>query len=875
MTVVRMLGLATLAVVLTLAPPREAAGQAIDVAPLMRRTVTMNLSRVTLDRALHEVARRARIGIIYSSDAVPIRRVVSLNCEDELVLNVLERLLAGTGVRPHVTAAGHVILVSDQPAPDAGRASLHGVVRDATTGLPIAGAALTIEGGLGAFTDTAGRFQFPHLRRRTYRVRAWSPGYAERVFDTRIRADLTEVEVSLEPQPVMFAELVVAGTMAPTPRRPLANPITLIRSVEIEQRTPADVAELMRGEVPGVIAPDNGQGAESYGAGRGIYVRGGTTLGNSLSNTLKVYLDGIELANYRQVHVIDPAAIDRIEILRGPQASTIHGSGALSGVMRIYTRNSAARPGRTIDATVGLGLIETEDGHSGAAPVLMQSASLAGRHSSVSYNVTGSYRFIGDWTPDFYIDNRSLTSSARYQSNKMSISAITRVNQRTSRAGINPTVRERIATGQYRYTPAGVAPYHSVFDLDGVTYGGTIEYWASRTWRHTLTLGHDQSEVNAGRPRPTLYWPEDTLTGHYTAAISRHSVAYHNSWTREIGRTTLVLTTGADAWRWREERSTESRPRTEENYGAFGQLQLETPFGVAVTAALRADHNENFGDRIERAYAPRIGIAWIHQLDELSIKLRSSHGKATRPPSGGQKTFAVITPSQTHLNNDQLRPEHQRGTDVGIDLAFGRRAVLEVTYYDQQVRDLIAEAYWEESDPVWHRYRQHQNMGDVHNRGWEMQGAAVFGPFSLAATWTIIDSRVQNVDSAYRGALRPGERLHGIARHASAISLTWRGERTSAAARVNYIGTSRQLDRLSYEEARRDRLGSGDVSEAEFLIDNYPAVWRVGLGATRDLSRQLTLFLDMDNALDARTTDTDNSQPVRGRRSMIGLRARF
>lgn len=870
----RGLGLALLAVVLSLAPLRSLTGQAIDVAPLMRRTVTINLGRVTLDRALHEVARSAGIGIIYSSDAVPVRRVVSLDCEDELVLNVLERLLAGTGVRPHVTAAGHVILVSDQPSPDAGQASLRGVVRDGTTGLPIAGAAVVISGGLGAFTDTAGQFQFPNLKRRTYRLRAWSTGYAERAFDTRVWTDETELEVDLEPRPVAFDELVVAGTMAPTPRRVLANPITLIRSEDIEKRAPSDVAELMRGEVPGVIAPDNGQSAENYGAGRGIYVRGGATLGNSLSNALKVYLDGIELANYRQVHTIDPAAIDRIEILRGPQASTIHGSGALSGVMRIYTRNSASRHGRAVDATFGVGVVETETEHS-SAPVLMQSASLAGRHASVSYNVTGSYRFTGDWTPDFYIDNRSLTTGARYQSNRLAVSATARVNQRTSRTGINPTVRERIATGQYRYTPAGVAPYHSVFELDGVTYGGTVEYWASPNWRHTITLGQDQSEVNAGRPRPTLYWPEDTLTGHYTSSISRKSFAYHASWTHEMRNTTLVLTTGADSWQWREERSTESRARTEENFGAFGQLQLETPLGVAVTAALRADHNENFGDRIERSYAPRIGIAWLQQFDELTVKLRSSHGMATRPPTGGQKSYAVVTPSQTHLNNDRLRPEHQRGTDVGVDLAVGGSLALEVTYYDQRVRDLIAEAYWESNDPVWHRYRQHQNMGDVHNRGWEMQAATIFGAISLAATWTIIDSRVLHVDSAYRGALRPGERLHGIARHAGAASMMWRGARSTGSARVNYIGTSRQLDRLSYEEARRDRLASGDVNEADFLTDYYPAVWRVGLNATRDLNTNLTLFLDIDNALDAHTTDTDNSQPVRGRRTMIDLRARF
>src|SRR5690606_17630328 len=152
---------------------------------------------------------------------------------------------------------------------------------------------------------------------------------------------------------------------------------------------PREITELLRGAVPGVISPDNGQGAESYAAGRGIYVRGGTTLGGALSNSLKVYLDGVELADYRQVHTIDPASIERIEILRGPQATTIHGSGALSGVMQVHTRSGAVRDGHTVDAVLSGGVIETGTGHAAVAPHMSHAASLGWRRGALSYSLTG------------------------------------------------------------------------------------------------------------------------------------------------------------------------------------------------------------------------------------------------------------------------------------------------------------------------------------------------------------------------------------------------------------------------------------------------------------------------------------------------------
>src|SRR5947199_7867657 len=53
----------------------------------------------------------------------------------------------------------------------------------------------------------------------------------------------------------------------------------------------------------------------------------------------KIYIDGIEVANPLLVSRFAPDAIDRIEVIRGPQGSALYGTDAISGVVNIVTRH--------------------------------------------------------------------------------------------------------------------------------------------------------------------------------------------------------------------------------------------------------------------------------------------------------------------------------------------------------------------------------------------------------------------------------------------------------------------------------------------------------------------------------------------------------
>src|SRR5690606_22947811 len=77
--------------------------------------------------------------------------------------------------------------------------------------------------------------------------------------------ETTMLVVELEPSANVLGEVVVTGTVIATERRAIPNPITVITAEEIERRGITRVEQLLRGEVPGVIALE--KGVLSYDAG--------------------------------------------------------------------------------------------------------------------------------------------------------------------------------------------------------------------------------------------------------------------------------------------------------------------------------------------------------------------------------------------------------------------------------------------------------------------------------------------------------------------------------------------------------------------------------------------------------------------------------
>lgn len=138
--------------------------------------------------------------------------------------------------------------------------------------------------------------------------------------------------------------IVTATRTAQTADETLAS-VQVITRDRIEQAQARDVAELLRFQAGLDIARNGGPGQTTS-----LFMRG------TDSNQTLVLVDGVKMnpgtiggAAWQN---INPAIVDRIEIVRGPR-STLYGSDAIGGVVQIFTRRSKAPLSRS--GTIGLG----------------------------------------------------------------------------------------------------------------------------------------------------------------------------------------------------------------------------------------------------------------------------------------------------------------------------------------------------------------------------------------------------------------------------------------------------------------------------------------------------------------------------------------
>jgi TonB-dependent SusC/RagA subfamily outer membrane receptor len=253
--------------------------------------------------------------------------------------------------------AGSVFLALALPAFAGGQqvGSVSGRVTDATTGYPLPGAQVFIQGGnMGALADAEGRYRLLSVPAGSLELSTLMLGYSSftRAIDLAPDQDL-EVDFALQPTAIALDEIVVTAT-GERRKRELGNAVIDIKAGNLTETAPVtSTFDLLQGRAPGVQVLSTGGGA---GIGSRIRIRGSNSL--SLSNEPIVYLDGIRIESGAEAVIptggqdlgrlndLNPEEIESIEVVKGPSASTLYGTEAANGVIRITTKRGTPGPPR-------------------------------------------------------------------------------------------------------------------------------------------------------------------------------------------------------------------------------------------------------------------------------------------------------------------------------------------------------------------------------------------------------------------------------------------------------------------------------------------------------------------------------------------------
>jgi outer membrane receptor protein involved in Fe transport len=223
---------------------------------------------------------------------------------------------------------------------------------------PISGATVSIVGSTrGGLTNPDGEFVIANVPVGPQTVRAQMIGFARKEMAVTVAANqAATADFVLATQALALDEVVVTGTAGAARKREVGNSIGQIKMSDVVEPV-ANVDQLLQSRTPGMVVTE---GSGMAGSGAQIRLRG--TVSISQSNQPLIYVDGVRVkSDAYQKNVppgdfsgrsgnitasplsdIDPADIDRIEIIKGAAATTLYGTEASAGVIQIFTKRGTA-----------------------------------------------------------------------------------------------------------------------------------------------------------------------------------------------------------------------------------------------------------------------------------------------------------------------------------------------------------------------------------------------------------------------------------------------------------------------------------------------------------------------------------------------------
>ncbi|NIR60476.1 MAG: TonB-dependent receptor, partial [Gammaproteobacteria bacterium] len=384
-------------------------------------------------------------------------------------------------------------------------------------------------------------------------------------------------------EPVDTAPVVVtASRLAETQDETLAS-VSVITREEIERIQPHSVVELLRLQAGVDVARNGGLGGNTS-----VFLRGANS-----DHTL-VLIDGVRVSSattgtFAWQH-LDPAQIERIEIVRGPRAS-LYGSDALGGVIQIFTRRPAGATGR-----VGLGThgtVRADAGFGGGRPAGLRYSGQASLIDSSGFDATQPGTFGHDPDDDGYRDE-------------------------SLNARIEAPLGETASLAVQGWHSNGLVEFdQGTQDTENEQAQLTLEQAPTAFWSQRLSAGYAGDIVITDSPFPSdirtrrrsAEWQHDLSFG--AGQILTLGVDYHEDEGRNVD-----LATGTRVF----DRSIESSGAFAGYRAGFGRYDVQL-------AAREDDHSE-FGGA--RTGSLALGV------EAGALRLVASHGTAFKAPTLNQ-----------------------------------------------------------------------------------------------------------------------------------------------------------------------------------------------------------------------------------------------
>lgn len=475
--------------------------------------------------------------------------------------------------------------------------------------------------------------------------------------------------------------LVTARRSAETVDDTLAT-VSVITREDIERSQAPDLLELLKLQ-PGIDLARTGGSGQSTA----LFLRG------TNSNHTLVLIDGVRVSPllsgaYDYAH-LPIAQIERIEIVRGPQAA-YWGSEAIGGVIQIFTRQPehwAIRAGAGSHGTISSHASAAWRGEHGMIGVTL------GRNRTDGISAQNAAGFSFDPDRDAY-SNKHVSLRAETQLG----------NQQLALTALGTAAEVEFDEGRSEVNDSAV----------GLSVSGDI----TPAWSHRLAFGSMSDRLETAAYFSIFDSRRRTLDWQNQIELSERSLLHAgiNS-SEEHGRDISSFDGSANIDERRRNNAAHLGYRHD-----FGRHQSEL--------ALRHDRNSEFGSDTSAQ------VSWGWNLTK-SARLLANYGEGFRAPNLNEQ----FSPGFGGLfaGNPDLDPERSRSYELGVVMQLTPAQQLQIQAFSSRIRDLISFSGGQ-------TFRA-ENIARAEIQGLELSHRLELGDWQLRNALTWQDARNQDTDS--------------------------------------------------------------------------------------------------------------------------------
>lgn len=292
--------------------------------------LNVSSKNATLIDIFRNIEDQSEFYFYFNKEEVKSKEAVSVEMKDALINDILDQVLANTGLDYKIIDRYVVVKVKGSADPVISMQAVHKVSGKVTdpSGATIPGVSVLVKGTTnGVITDTNGNYMLSNIPENSTLQFSFVGMKTQEISVS----GKTIINVSLAEESIGLEEVVAIG-YGTLKKKDLTGSVSSLSSAEVQKRGTTSIVEAMQGQIAGVnISNASGRA----GAGFNIQIRGLNTLSGS-SEPLYV-VDGVVTG----ISFLNPSDITRIDVLKDASSTAIYGSRGSNGVVIITTKTSA------------------------------------------------------------------------------------------------------------------------------------------------------------------------------------------------------------------------------------------------------------------------------------------------------------------------------------------------------------------------------------------------------------------------------------------------------------------------------------------------------------------------------------------------------